>query len=385
MSPAVVWLIALKDLRVLARDKMALFWVFGFPLVFAVFLAAVLEAGLGGDTAKLAVHVVTTARGEPALRLERALLADDGLAASVLDEQAARERVRRGQSVAVVVIAPAPGVSDEAASGARGAQGALPLDITLVVDPAQELALLRLRQALERALAEVAAPPEVAAPAPPQVGARPLVRVERLATSQGERRAFDYVFAPAVLWGLIGCAACFAVSLVSERTRGTLSRLGAAPIKRSDVLLGKALACALACLAVAGLVSAVMGLAFSVRFESLPKLLLATVSAALCFSGITMLLSVLGKSEQGVAGAGWGALIVLAMLGGGMVPLAFMPAWLGDLGRISPVRWSIVALEGAAWRAFSYGELWLCCGVLLAIGAACFALGSLLLDRAFRY
>ena len=59
----------------------------------------------------------------------------------------------------------------------------------------------------------------------------------------GPRSAFDFTFPQGILWGVIGSALGFALSLVTERTRGTLLRLETAPLSRLDVLLGKALAC----------------------------------------------------------------------------------------------------------------------------------------------
>ena len=89
------------------------------------------------------------------------------------------------------------------------------------------------------------------------------------------------------------------------------------------------------------------------------------------------LMSVLGKSEEGVSGAAWGANMIMAMFGGGMIPLAFMPRFMSLLSVASPVKWSILALEGAIWRGFTASEMLFPCCVLLAIGAACLTVGSL--------
>src|SRR5690606_21000633 len=53
--------LALKDLRLLARDPVALFWVFGFPVLFALFLGGVVRAGLRGETGPLELVVVDAA------------------------------------------------------------------------------------------------------------------------------------------------------------------------------------------------------------------------------------------------------------------------------------------------------------------------------------
>jgi ABC-2 type transport system permease protein len=59
-----------------------------------------------------------------------------------------------------------------------------------------------------------------------------------------------------------------------------------------------------------------------------------------------------------------------------MVPLFAMPSWMQAAGTVSPVKWSILALEGAIWRGFTPAELAVPCAVLLAVGAAGFLLGA---------
>jgi ABC-2 type transport system permease protein len=46
------------------------------------------------------------------------------------------------------------------------------------------------------------------------------------------------------------------------------------------------------------------------------------------------------------------------------------------IGNVSPVKWGILALEGAIWRGFGPAEMILRCAILLAIGAGGFALGA---------
>ena len=46
---------AIKDLRLVSRDRGAMFWIVVFPLLFALFLAAVLEGWSARD--QVALHV----------------------------------------------------------------------------------------------------------------------------------------------------------------------------------------------------------------------------------------------------------------------------------------------------------------------------------------
>jgi ABC-2 type transport system permease protein len=94
-----------------------------------------------------------------------------------------------------------------------------------------------------------------------------------------------------------------------------------------------------------------------------------------------MFVSTLGRTEQSVGGAAWAMLMIMAMIGGGTIPLFFMPAWLRSVASISPVKWGIYAIEGAVWRHFTFLEMVGPCAVLLAIAAVFFLLGVLMLRR----
>jgi ABC-2 type transport system permease protein len=83
----------------------------------------------------------------------------------------------------------------------------------------------------------------------------------------------------------------------------------------------------------------------------------------------------MGKTEAAVAGSSWGLLMPMAMIGGGMIPLIAMPSWLAKLSVISPFKWAITALEGAAWRGFTPADMVTPAGILVGMGALFFLLG----------
>ncbi|HEX9186747.1 MAG TPA: ABC transporter permease, partial [Vicinamibacteria bacterium] len=216
------------------------------------------------------------------------------------------------------------------------------------------------------------------APAEGGVRLQPLAVLAKAAAAEtrGPRRSFEFTFPQGMLWGLLACAANFAIGLVRERTQGTMGRLLTAPITRRQILLGKATGCFAAMLAVEALLVTVGVLGFGVRPTSWPLLAAAALAAAVAFTGIMMALSVVGGTEQSASGAAWATLLVLAMLGGGMVPLFVMPGWMATASGVSPARWAILAFEGALWRGFSPAEMALPLGVLLATGAAGLVLGT---------
>jgi len=186
---------------------------------------------------------------------------------------------------------------------------------------------------------------------------------------------YAVAFPQGMTWGLLGCTAAFGLSLVVERNRGTLPRLLAAPITRTQILAGKAGACFATSLLLGVALFAVSWIAFGVRPDSPGLLALALLSVSIAFVGIMMFLAVWGRTEQAASSIIWTVLLGMSMLGGGMVPRFFMPASLQQLSNLSPVRWAILAMDGAVWRDFTLAEMVRPCGILFAIGLSCFVVG----------
>ena len=94
-------------------------------------------------------------------------------------------------------------------------------------------------------------------------------------------------------------------------------------------------------------------------------------------------MSVLGRTEAAASGIGWASLIVMAMIGGGMIPLVFIERipFLAAVSNASPVKWSILAIEGAIWRGFSPAQMALPCLVLIGVGIGAFMAGGLIFQR----
>ena len=125
----------------------------------------------------------------------------------------------------------------------------------------------------------------------------------------------------------------------------------------------------------------IVGYGLGLRPRNPGMLLVSAAVIAFCFVGIMLVISVLGKTEEAVGGAGWGINMLMAMFGGGMVPLMFLPSFMKTLSRLSPVAWAVLSLEGAIWRGFSLSEFMLPYTILLAIGAAGIIFGTYRLSK----
>jgi ABC-2 type transport system permease protein len=229
---------------------------------------------------------------------------------------------------------------------------------------------------------QAAQPSAAAAGTAPGEGWQPLrvTRHELMRQRTGPTSGYDITFPQAMIWAIFGCVMTFGGSFVTERVRGTFIRLQVSPMSRGQILAGKSLAAFLAIVGVQSVVLLLGVTAFGVRVQAWLWLIAAVVSAAVAFVGIILMLASTLKTEHAVGGIGPAVMMPLFMLGGAMIPLMMMPEWMLSISHISPVKWAILAFEGAIWRGFGPIEMLLPCAVLLGVGVVTFVLGSRLSD-----
>ncbi len=417
--------LALKDLKLLLRDKLGLFWVLIFPLLMALFFGSIFSGSSGGARS-LRIATVTDDASPLAQKFYAKLSEAEVLKIRALPRDSARILVTRGELTAYVEFT---GQGEDVFSLFRGDGG----NIEVGIDPARKaeagylnglinqayFAMLQgamtnsrewqgrvgkelaevdssstlddtQKQALRTFLGNVdqffGSLGELDSAGLGNQGASPFGQLEVNFTDVAvsttyPRTSFEVTFPQSLQWALIGTAAAFGLSIVIERTRGTFMRLRLAPISRAHILAGKGLACFIASVAVCVILLLIGVLIFKVRIASPLGLAAAVAASASCFVGLMMLMSVMGKTEASVSGAGWAIFLVFSMIGGGMVPLFMMPKWMATLSNFSPIKWSILATEGAIWRGFGAAEMLQPIAVLLAVGLAGFATGVIVLSR----
>jgi len=343
-------LLVQKDLRLLFRDPLGVAVTFLLPLLFAILFGFVFREAHTGRT-QLRVAVVEAGPDTRALGLGQALSRAAGLRIAHLSPTEARASLRGGTLDAYVEL------------------GRVEAPVAVVYAPGSELTATLMRGALLQAMVESQTTP---VPGLLSVGMRAATGGKAAPTAS----PFDASLALGMVWGIVCCASVFGVSLVVERQRKTLERLCTLPISTAHVLLAKAIACCVAIVLVECALVIVAMLWFDVRPRSLPLLFVASVCSGLGFGGLTLALAALSPTERTATGLAWGVLTLLAMVGGGTVPLSQMPSWMLSLSRVSPFHWAVLAVEGAVWRGFSMAEMAAPCAALLLTGAACFLLGT---------
>ena len=409
---------ALKDIRLLFRDRLSLFFVLLWPLTMAIFFGAMF-AGQGSGPESVPVALADEDRTAGSERFAARLAELEGLAVEAVPRERGLDLIRRAQAPVLVTLQPGFGAAldnpfvttprlemavDPRQIAVAGMVRGLLLESAgaeladLMADPDRMAAANAANRSGIAALPPSAARDEFltfldttprisslleelgigGATAAATRGGAPL-EVEQTAVQaeqRGPTNAYATTFPQAMIWALIGGAASFSLSLTLERSRGTLLRLLVSPTTARQVLASKALAALATSVAVTTALIALGIAAFGVEPSSYPLLALAVLCGAICFSGLTMAFSVLGSTEGGTAGVSWGVMLPMSLLGGVMFPLFLMPLWMQHLSNVSPMKWALLALEGAVWRGFTPVEMILPCSVLVLIGVLAFSFGA---------
>ena len=434
--PAIFAVIA-KDLRLLSRDKMNLFFTIVFPVLLGLLFGSIFAGG--GSNARIEVAIVDLDHSKASTTFVDNLKGTEGIDVDVIEDvNAGRDLVRHGDKTAVIILPKGFG------STGTGMFSGNPPTIQGFVDPSQQatqgLLIGRLTEIAFRGMVDQFTDPAMAKnftrqartsiqnstamnplqkaalgvllnsvdsvadannaaktePAPSEpakkgetksaaAGFSPVkIDLQSVATESSEKfsglkSAWQLSFPSAISWALLGGVTAFAASFVAERTQGTYIRLVTSPLSPFAVLLGKCGACFIT--SIAACVFLILVMSLKGPPGHLPLLAFAIVAASLGFTGIMALLAVLVRTAEGASGMARGALILLAMIGGGSIPLAFMPPWMVQASSVSPFKWAILAVEGAVWRGYSFQEMLLPSGVLVGIGLVTFLAAWTLFSR----
>lgn len=175
---------------------------------------------------------------------------------------------------------------------------------------------------------------------------------------------------------------------VAERRQGTLRRLQAAPLTRVHILMGKMAPCfALSVGQTLFLLIAGRAL-FGVRWgpddwsltEQLAWLLPVVLSTSLAAMGLALWVAAAARSELQVAIYGGLLVLVLAVVGGCVLPREMMPENTQFITHLTPQGWALDAYRELLGGSENYQPnaaiLLRSCGVLAALGAISFGMAG---------
>jgi ABC-2 type transport system permease protein len=405
-----------KELLVLLRDAVGLAFIFLMPLA-VLLIVTLVQDGSFKNVTKFTVKaaLVDEDGSETSQALARGFAAAEGVHllteqnGQALDRAAAREIVRKGQAQVFVVFP--KGLGQSASTAARHwaespthpaehpPATAEPQSIETYFDPGISgpyrilvtLALQSLAQGKEfeldmRAWGEVL-PQEIGKRLPPSVKLPALksditapafrsghaITVAEPANASASANATQTDLLPDLVQFNVPAYSVFAMffivipistCLLRERQEGTLTRLLTMPVRPLTILAGKLLLfLGVAMLQFAMMMTAGRWLlpALGVQAFTLSASPFALVVLTLCtgFAAVGFALAVASTatSQEQAGMVGSTSVVMLAALGGVMVPVFFMPPIMQQLSGCTPLNWGVTAYQDLFTRGATLADI----------------------------
>ncbi len=360
-------LIAAKDMKLFVKDRFALLFALGFPLLFVAAFSLLL--GNVGPQDQRLVLTVATEEGLQGVshQIIDALGQQPSIDLRVVDPASAREAVE-AKKLDGFLLFPANFTSDLLA----GKQAHLTV-VAQANAPDTEAALQGIAQAIATkvtyAVATYRALQEIPGTNPglvlgngsevTQFGGPDLItfQVDRI----GEARPFNpsnFTLPGYLTMFVFFAAALGAEAIAKERTQQTLERLASNGMTRGALVLGKFTGFSYKGLLQISLLWLFGIFVFKINFGTSP-LVVVLVSVIVVFtsSAFGVMLASLVKTERAGGSAAVLASLTLAPLGGSWWPLYITPQWMQELAKLTPHGWANEAFDKLMLFGASFGDV----------------------------
>ena len=379
-----------KELLALSRDLHGLAALFLMPVLFIVIMSLALKDVYTPPVGTVAYVVVDRDGSELSRALVKQWSARHGVPQPHRDDW--QDAIRRGAIGYALVVEPdftvamlSPDLSGE---GVR---------LRLLADPGIEGGTFAVHQAELQMLATAlrgeallaysgAAKP--AGDAGFTLSAQPLIAAERLAA--GTRPTAVQQNVPAwLVFGMFFVVASIAGLFVGERQCGALARLATLGVSTRMLLLSKALPY----LAINAIQAALMlavgvwlmprlgGDALSLANIHWGALLLVLLAVSLAAIGLALALASLVRTHAQAAAVGPILNVVMAAVGGVMVPKFVMPDFMQRIAELSPMNWGLEGMLAVLLRGGELAEVGLPAAKLGGFALVMFVVAALLFRR----
>jgi ABC-2 type transport system permease protein len=386
-----------KDLVLFLSDRRALLINLVLPIMIATFFGYLFGGSGAAKTGTIEVALVQQDRGEVGARIAAALKADATLHITDMSAAQAREAVGKGSQKAAIVI---PAGFGEAAGAAFFGAGDKPR-IDLLYDPSQQAVLSMVKGMLTQQVMQIVsaemfggktgeaftaasmkklehdpenadnaalkdllgsvkkfqdrpqAKPAAPGAAPKGGLAMPFTTSDQQVTSGPQLDGYNgyaHSFAGMGVQFILFLGVDMGIGILLAQRSGVWSRLLAAPVTLTTVLLARAVSAALISLC---LLFVMFGFAVAV-FDVHIANPLGFLGVAVCFSLLTasfgLLIAAFGKTPEAARGIAVFATLIMVMLGGAWVPSFMFPDWVQKVTVVVPTRWAIDGLDAMTWR-----------------------------------
>jgi ABC-2 type transport system permease protein len=167
---------------------------------------------------------------------------------------------------------------------------------------------------------------------------------------------------------LLFSVASMGASLLAEKEEGTLKKLLLTPISPMQILYGKLLSTSIIAIIQLLIMFVFAAIAFNLNLlTNLPALLLMVVLTAVSCASLGVMLAAICTSRKQVDGMATIIILIMSSIGGSMMPVVFMPAFIQKLAVGTINYWSIQGFYDIYWRLLPFSDVLDNAAVLLAI------------------
>ncbi len=377
-----------KELLALSRDIHGLGALFFMPVVFIVVMSLALKDVYAPETKEVAYSIVQEDSGEAArLLAERWKKARPG---EIVAPENWREQVRGGKLKYVLQIDPGFSSAVGALGGTAGAKA------HLLADPGIDHGVYEANRArlaamvgqlrLETLLARAPMPVQMMKLDADSLSSDTLIEAKRVVAGAHPTAVQQNV--PAwLVFGMFFVVASIAGLFVDERACGAVARLrslGVSPLrmiaaKVAPYMLVNGVQAALMLAVGAWFMPLIGGDSLSLVGVHWGALVLMLISISAAAVSLALAIACLVRTHAQAAAFGPILNVLMAALGGIMVPLFVMPAAMQQLAQFSPMNWGLEGLLGVLLRGgdtnsvlFEAGKLWAFASLMLMAAYALF-------------
>jgi len=375
--------IAGVELRRFLRDRSNIFFVFLFPLLLVVVIG--LQFGGGADEGRVAVAGARS----PLRTALVAGLEDQGVSVSFGSAGTVREQVARGRTDVALFVPPAAVAAfdegeDVTLEVIAGSQQGGPATMQRVRTAATGAMLAR-GQVAALTGAGVVEPAARAALAGASASMTPptlaVVDADEVAQEFSGLGRFDLGATAETLLFVFVASLTGSATLIHARRLGVMGRTLAAPVSPGQALAGQALGRFAIAAFQGGYIMLATALLFDVDWGDVWLSLLVLVTFSMVAAGAAMVLGSVLDNDSTASGAGVGLGLVLAALGGCMLPLELFPDTLQTVAHVTPHAWAYEAFAEIQRHDAGLADVLPQLGVLAAMAAALLVLGTRALRR----
>lgn len=364
--------IMFKDLRVLLRDRTAVLFIFGLPLIFALLFGVIAhqsptESGLmkvlvynadsGGVSQALQVYM-----GKMGMKITKAKSAVELQKKTLTGAFPAGVLIPEGFSASLRTWA------YNTAHGSASLQPKLNLYFDPALGQMETITETALTGAVQRTIGPMLQQAYISS-MPIQFRAyasQMMRRNQQLKPVQfdvtdsadpqkyGLPTAGDRIMPGLIIYFIFFMANSVAITLIVERQEGTLKRMLGAPITPGQILFGKMLARAfIGSLQIAMLL--IIGKLFLhlTLGHMLPEILFIFLLCIFTATGLGLLIAAYGKTQEQIQGMTTLALLLMGFISGCLFPRQLLSPFMRQLSYITPHAWALHAYNDLALRHLS--------------------------------